>query len=92
MYAANQLLQQLMEQECSLESAHNKVEFYCPSALPRTAVDGTVVPPSTSLDFVDPLVKGSPRHKDGIIQGFKCLGTFIGQDDWCQAQLENMFL
>ena len=40
------------------------------------------------LSFVDPGTRGSPFHRDGVIRGFKCLGAFIGDDDWAQRKLE----
>jgi len=76
-YAANVLLQKLMSEECTLESNLKKVEFYCPSALSSPS----------AIDFVDARIKGSPHHPEGPVEGFKCLGSYIGQDEWCKQKL-----
>ena len=47
----------------------------------------TCYSPASGCPHAPASIPGSPRHEDGLLQGFKGLGAFFGDATWCRRQL-----
>jgi hypothetical protein len=78
-WAANCRLNELMGELCGLMPNKGKIEFYAPDS-------------SADLSFLPDYVRGSPSNADPALRrlrGFKCVGAYVGDDDWAATQLAS---
>ena len=78
-WAATLRLHDLAREQCSLEPNLGKIEVFAPD-------------PLADLGFLPASVKGSPHHSNPefrCLRGFKCVGAYVGDDDWAALQLSR---